>query len=364
MTKRNKSNKNVVVTAAAVEAHEAVGIEAITHDVSGAPMHLEPSAEDVAAAEADMHTTLADRTYFDSLDAEAAAITEASTNAMPSAILDVTDELLSGPDENAPSETVEEPNEPEATDDADLSVVMAKIEADQEQAEGDQPQATGDDTTTEEGPKPLTLAEIVANITDADALAFAQDVGLELDRRERFERSLPDFKEQIVKSLANARKSLAMPSAAKIMMAASVDLDFINREIHTGARYNVYALGKLADIIHALANGRAMGNAINRACMVSLFRARANGTPFTLDIAKAASSKQIRVEPSINAWLLRHTVSPSTAPTQSSSTMQALRTLGIVRTDGSVKRPTYIVEDNAVSRAAEEICKTITAVAA
>jgi hypothetical protein len=49
---------------------------------------------------------------------------------------------------------------------------------------------------------------------------------------------------------------------------------------------------------------------------------------------------------SLRSALHRHTVSASTAPTQASSTMQALETLGLVKREGSVRNPTFTLTDH------------------
>ena len=230
----------------------------------------------------------------------------------------------------------------------EVSTTEASVSADE---------APGD---TEEPAKP-TLAELTDAISQEDANEFATEVGKALDRRIDFERSRPDYKEAIMRSLNSARRDLANPRAARIMMVANVDPDFLNAEVHTGARYNVYALGKLADILRALTD-KSIGNAINRACMVSLFRARANKVAFDMELAKSAASNQYRPkDPAVKKWLMSHTVSTSTAPTQASSTMQALRTIGIVRSEGSVKAPTFVIQDTPMARAAEEVIKAIAA---
>jgi ABC-type microcin C transport system duplicated ATPase subunit YejF len=59
------------------------------------------------------------------------------------------------------------------------------------------------------------------------------------------------------------------------------------------------------------------------------------------------------------AHLVRHTVSASTAPTQASSTMQALETLGVVKRSGSGKNPVFEVVDGPLTRKIEELLATV-----
>lgn len=142
--------------------------------------------------------------------------------------------------------------------------------------------------------------------------------------------------------------------AASVTLACNVDPAILNRSLHEGSRYNVYAIGKLADAIFALSGGQ-VSNAINNAVMRSLFRFRAAGKTFTGEMAKAAASDKIRVDAAVREHLVRHTVSASTAPTQASSTMQALETLGIVKRTGGTKNPTYELTDSPVVRKLEEV---------
>jgi hypothetical protein len=145
-----------------------------------------------------------------------------------------------------------------------------------------------------------------------------------------------------------------------VLLAAGVDPEFINRQIHAGARYNVYALGKFADLVFALTDG-PMQNAINRACMRSLFNCRRAGVEFTGELARASASDKVRVSEVLRKHLISHTVSAVTAPTQASSTMQALQTLGIVSTTGSARAPVYHVTDSSIARKAEEVVAKLAA---
>jgi hypothetical protein len=190
-----------------------------------------------------------------------------------------------------------------------------------------------------------TFEEMLAAITDEDAIVMAVLVGKAIDERQDFERAKGN--DNIQKALAKSRKQLATPTAARVLIACAVDPSMINRSVHEGVRYNVYALGKLADAIHGLSGG-AVNNAINLACMKSLFRFKAAGKDFTGEMAKAAASDKIKVDTGLKGMLVRHTVSASTSSTQASSTMQALTTLGIVSRAGSHKNPTFTLTDTAV----------------
>jgi regulator of extracellular matrix RemA (YlzA/DUF370 family) len=186
---------------------------------------------------------------------------------------------------------------------------------------------------------------IIAAIPDDVAIAKAIEIGSAIDERMDFEKAKGN--DNIQKSLKKSRAQLATPRAARVLIACSVDPSMINRSVHEGVRYNVYALGKLADAINALSGGK-VANAINNACMRSLFAFKKAGLTYTGEMAKASASDKIRVDISLRGALVRHTVSESTSSTQASSTMQALTTLGVVIKSGSHKNPTFDLAPTAV----------------
>lgn len=202
--------------------------------------------------------------------------------------------------------------------------------------------------------KVQTLLQKVEKIGDDVRKATAAEIGAALDERMAFEKSKNN--DHIQKTLAKSRARLAMPTPAAFLLAANVDVNFVNRSLNDGKRYNVYAIEKVADLVNALDKG-VIRNAINNAVCRSLFQFRAANEAFTGEMAKAAASDKIRVEPRLAKLLVRHTVSASTAPTQASSTMNALETLGIVANKGSVKHPVYELTDSVQTSRLEEVLK-------
>ncbi|WP_114217455.1 hypothetical protein [Ochrobactrum sp. 3-3] len=63
----------------------------------------------------------------------------------------------------------------------------------------------------------------------------------------------------------------------------------------------------------------------------------------------------MRVPANIAKLLTRHTVSPSTAPTQASSTMQALETVGAVKNVGTERAPVYRLLDTPIAKRLEAV---------
>lgn len=204
---------------------------------------------------------------------------------------------------------------------------------------------------------PTAYDELLATIKPEEIDEMVTWIADEIDTRADFEERKNPENSNIQRTLKKAREQLVTKRAAKVLIAANVDPAFINRTLHDGARYNVYALGKLADVVYAITDKGVLGNAINRACMKSLFACRAAGFTFNLETAKAAASDKVQIDAAIRKVLVRHTVSSSTAPTQASSTMQALATLGVVRAEGSTRNPTYKLTGHPVVEKLEVMLK-------
>lgn len=198
-----------------------------------------------------------------------------------------------------------------------------------------------------------SLEEVMAGFGDEEVTDMVFAISEAVTEREEFEAAKKGDGANIQRTLKKVRQQMVTKRAARVLLATNVDPSFINREVHTGSKYNVYALGKLADVIYGVTDG-VIANAINLACMRSLFRFRAAEVPFTGEMAKAAASNKVRVEAALRRHLVSHTVSAGTAPTQASSTMQALATLGVVKVEGSSRNPTYVLTDSPLCRKIEE----------
>ncbi|WP_062120449.1 hypothetical protein [Aureimonas sp. AU40] len=214
---------------------------------------------------------------------------------------------------------------------------------------GDEPELLTDE------PEQKTLAQMIEGIERDHAVAMQHHIAAEIDDRMDYESDKGN--ETIQRSLKSSRAKMTTDLLAAYAFAAtSVDPSVFNVGRASTNRYNVYAIDKVADLARSLASGHFMKNAINRAVCRSLFTFRHSGERFTMEIAKAACSDKIRVSPAISRHLIRHTVSASTAPTQASSTMQALETLGIVKNVGTARGAVYELTDTAQARALEELC--------
>lgn len=230
----------------------------------------------------------------------------------------------------------------EAYEDAAVEEALASLEAEPEV----------------EAPNAVDFLDLVPASNAEVTKEMRQEMASAIDVRLAFEerKSVETGKDNIFRTLSKTRAKLVTSAApAQTFVAVGIrDAGFFNRVLHDGSRYNVYAAGKLADLCEGLVN-TALSNAINRAIVKSLFAVTAAGGEFTMELAKAACSKQYRVDSPYAKNLVRHTVSTSTAPTQASSTMQALQTLGIVRLSGSRKNATYTVVDSPATRRLKEV---------
>jgi hypothetical protein len=224
---------------------------------------------------------------------------------------------------------------PESKAEADLEAVVATLEA----TEVQEPEAVTEEVA--EGPaEDADFVELMDSATDSELESMLDETRTAIRHREAFEDDKNPDNANIHRTLKKVRSSLDRSWAAKVMVAAKQNPSFINRMLMDGSCYNVYAIGKYGDLVDALA-GSGMRNAINIAITRSLFAFSKAGIAFTGEMAKAAASDKIKVADHLKKHLIRHTVSASTAPTQASSTMQALETLGIVAVEGSRKHPTY-----------------------
>ena len=271
--------------------------------------------------------------------------------AAPSSVSDQVSDaptLLSDDELDAIAElTADEPGAYVSFDgDMDAQSIMHQAEA------SDEPQASND-LVEDEAPK--SLSEILVSFSDEAVTDMVVNIAGELDDRASFEfRKNPD-NGNIQGTLKKVRAQMVTKRAAKLLLSISVTPFFINRELHNGCAYNVYALGKVGDIIKGVTDG-VVANAINIACMKSLFAFRAAGATFTMECAKGAASRQygvLHVEAAIRKHLISHTVSATTAPTQASSTMQALETLGVVSRHGGGKNPSYVLTDAPITKKLE-----------
>lgn len=203
---------------------------------------------------------------------------------------------------------------------------------------------------------PGDLKTLKTNFTPEEKQAKKDEIVTEFTERKEFEKAQPGLSSKMIPNLEAEEKKMATIGAAGIFLAMDIDPSFINREVSTGSKFNVYALQKVNDLIVAL-DGGFMQNAINRAIVQSLFNFRDAGIPFTGQAALCAVSDKIKADRAIAKHLVRHTVSANTASTQKSSTMTALKTLGIVTNSGPRGQEVWTLTDTPATRRLEEVVR-------
>ena len=231
-------------------------------------------------------------------------------------------------------------------------VVVEDVVATLEALEGETTEVTEPTTAPSDAPAQDFDAVLAAVSRDDVDAKLAATVAAIRERKD-FELVKDASNTKIQKTLNKVHNRVCTKRAARLLCATNVDPSILNRVIHEGARYNVYAMDKLGDAIWGLTNNEMgdrgkISNAINLACMKSLFRFRAASVQYSGEMAKCSASDKIRIDRAVSEMLVRHTVSASTAPTQASSTMQALETLGIVRRSGSGKNPNFDLTANPI----------------
>ncbi|QNH71652.1 hypothetical protein V1VFAS_035 [Rhizobium phage V1VFA-S] len=301
------SKKNTAKNAPA-SAAELVSMEEFFSQAAGAVADMGKEAEEIAAAEAAAELA--------AQEAARLAAEEAAKNAAP---------------EEGQEGTGQEPatNEDPATD-GEPTAPVKRVEG--------------------------VLKEMKAQFEPEAKEAKKGEIVMSFDDRIAFEKAQPGLSSKMIPNLEAEQKKMATIGAAGLFLAMDIDPGFINREVSTGSRFNVYALQKVNDLIVAL-DGGFMQNAINKAIVQSLFNFRDAGIPFTGNAALAAASDKVKADRAITKHLVRHTVSANTASTQKSSTMTALKTLGIVENSGTRGNEVWTLTDTPATRRLEEIVR-------
>lgn len=203
---------------------------------------------------------------------------------------------------------------------------------------------------------PGDLKALKSEIALEDKEEMREEIKAQFESRRNFEKAQPGLSSKMIPNLDAEEKKMASIGVAGLFLAMNVDPDFINREVSTGSRFNIYAFQKVNDLLVAL-DGGFMQNAINRAIVTSLFNFRDAGIPFTGAAALCAVSDKIKADRAIVKHLVRHTVSANTASTQKSSTMTALKTLGIVENSGTRGHEVWTLTDTPATRRLEEVVR-------
>lgn len=186
------------------------------------------------------------------------------------------------------------------------------------------------------------FADIFTGLAKATVTKTVTKVQANFADRMAFETTNSPKNKTIQTKLTSYAKKFAMPNVVGALMAANADLSFMNQSVagNETKRFNVYAIDKVADLAQALESG-TVKNAINHATLINLFKAAANGVDFTSQHAQGSVSDKVALPAGHSKWMTRHTASASTAPTQASSTMNALQVLNVVENKGTTKAPVW-----------------------
>lgn len=201
-----------------------------------------------------------------------------------------------------------------------------------------------------------TFADLVAAVSEKAMKARAEELASQFDARMTFENKERPSNMTIQSKLAKAKKHFQTWGMANYTIAADIDPGFVNRSVAEGKRFNVYAFDKLLDVLTGIGTKGVMSNAINIAILKSMVTCEANNVPFTGLIASGCASDKIKLAPApINKLLTRHNVGATTAPTQTSSTMNALMIAGIVINVGQGRMPVYQLTQTAAANRVREL---------
>lgn len=203
----------------------------------------------------------------------------------------------------------------------------------------------------------LPFDELMTAIPDARVQQVMASVAAGFADRARFEAEANPTNTNIQKTLSKLQKGHLTPGVMRASIISGVGESYMNVSEVNGKRRNVYALEKMRDILYGAVTGH-LKNAINIACLASLVRLEAVQIPFTGAVAKACASDKMAIDTHIKPYLRRHTVSESTASTQSSSTMTALEDLGVVKNSGTRQQPVFALTDSPLAKRLVEVVKT------
>lgn len=198
--------------------------------------------------------------------------------------------------------------------------------------------------------------DLVAGVDQAQAEAMGLSITTEFAERARFEKDANPANSNIQKTLAKLIRAYDGPNMRRALVVLGVSAGHINETELGTKRRNVYALDKIRDVIYGAVTGH-LKNAINLACITSLFKLETAQVAFTGKVALACASDKVAVDAQLKSLLKRHTVAEATASTQASSTMTALEVLGVVKNTGTRNFPIYVLQDTPLTRRLRDLTK-------
>lgn len=169
-------------------------------------------------------------------------------------------------------------------------------------------------------------------MTKNAASSYASNVLAAFDARKAYENDKNDENTSIQKTLDDLRNVVSHETISKIMHTAHVDADFINKSERKTNRFNVYAAQKVVNVAQAIAKASAL-NHYSRAILLSAKSFTENELTLTHRDAVAACSLQIKTDTKKQKHLVQYqkNVDASTASTQASSSINALKMYDVLR---------------------------------
>lgn len=155
-----------------------------------------------------------------------------------------------------------------------------------------------------------------------------------LDARVAFEADKSSDNTSIVATLTSIRKSASHETIATVMLAASYDIENVNRSERVNARRNVYTLQKDVNIARSIAVVEAT-NHYTIAILRTALALEAADFVMTHKSASAACSQSVKHSDAKQERIISKTryakhIAANTASTQSSSSLNALQALSIL----------------------------------
>lgn len=196
----------------------------------------------------------------------------------------------------------------------------------------------------------ISFIETARSISDEAVKDMIVKLAAAIDLRASDEAKKDPENAKIQSTLKGIRAGFTKTSVARFCVATNIDNNFINRSVRASAAYNVYAAQKLLNIAQKTMLGEDIKwNEVNRCIVSSLFKCEKANVEFSHKVAVACTSKQIACDAGVSKHLVRHTVAPTTATTQASSTMQALVTAGVVvKYENEANAECYRFTENAI----------------
>lgn len=190
-----------------------------------------------------------------------------------------------------------------------------------------------------------SFGHLLSEVTMEQEKTMQADLALAFADRAAFEQQTNPSNDNIQKTIRKLIAAYSTPNVARALVVLKVGAGHINETEQGVKRRNVYALDKIRDVLYGAVTGH-MKNAINIACLTSIFKLEVAKEPFTMSVAKMCASDKIAAPAHLKALLRRHTVSESTASTQASSTMTALEVLGVVKNVGTRNHPSFMLTNS------------------